>query len=240
MIKHSKSLFLSLLIHSILFATLFTTYEVIAQKKEMPDEKRVCINLKTIHTQMQTQHQTKTKSVKKDVPKVKKKVIHEKVRKPIPKKHKSVPTSKPKPKPLPAVVPEQKKQKKEDKEMLPHNESHEVHEKHEMVKKATPQKECEKPRDKDNYVDNNIAKIAQLIQENLYYPRRARRRGIEGTVKVKFFLHKDATVSQASVIASNSAILSRSAIKTITDLSGSFPKPSNELTLTVPISYSLH
>lgn len=237
MIKHSKSLFLSLLIHSILFATLFTAYVFITQKKEMSEEKRLCVNLKTIHTY---HTQVQTQPVKQDVPNVKKKAIHKKVRKPIPKKHKSVPTSKPKPKPLPAVVPEQKKQKKEDKEKLPHNESHEVHEKHEMVKKATPQKECEKPHDKDSYVDNNIAQIAQLIQENLYYPRRARRRGIEGVVKVKFFLHKDATVSQVSVIASNSAILSRSAIKTITDLSGSFPKPSNELTLTVPISYSLH
>lgn len=89
------------------------------------------------------------------------------------------------------------------------------------------------------YINQNILKIQKLLQENLYYPRRARKRGITGEVVVTFTLYTDATVSTISVLTSNSAILSRAAIKTIERLSGSFPKPEEELILSVPIEYRL-
>jgi protein TonB len=79
----------------------------------------------------------------------------------------------------------------------------------------------------------------QLLQENLYYPRRARKRGIIGEVLVKFKLSMDAKVYSIEVLSSKSDILSRAAIKTIEDLSGKFPKPNKELTLNVPINYTL-
>ncbi|WP_457744173.1 TonB family protein [Sulfurimonas sp.] len=117
----------------------------------------------------------------------------------------------------------------------------------EVSKKNLPQKrkvvstkKCETVSKEKNYINNNLNKISSLIKENLYYPRRARKRGVEGTVIVKFFLHKDATVSNIEVLSSNSEILSRAATKTILELSGKFPKPVEELTLKVPINYALH
>ncbi len=90
------------------------------------------------------------------------------------------------------------------------------------------------------YVKENLAEIIELLRENLYYPRRARKRGIEGEVIVKFKLSTTAEVSDVKVISSKSDILSRGAIRTIEDLSFKFPKPSEELDLKVPIFYKLH
>ncbi|WP_049765261.1 energy transducer TonB [Sulfurimonas autotrophica] len=106
-----------------------------------------------------------------------------------------------------------------------------------IVANEIPQK---KMSDEEQYLENNLAKISQLIKENLYYPRMARKRGIQGSVTVRFMLLKDATVTQITTISSNSGILTRAAIKTIAELSGKFPKPKTDLMLTVPIQYSLH
>ena len=40
------------------------------------------------------------------------------------------------------------------------------------------------------YIDENVLKIRELISDNLYYPRSARKRGIVGDVLVKFTLLK--------------------------------------------------
>ena len=77
------------------------------------------------------------------------------------------------------------------------------------------------------------------MQDNLYYPRRARKKGITGEVMVKFTLGVDAIVSNVEVLKSEKEILSRAAIKTIQDLSGEFPKPDEALSISVPISYKL-
>jgi len=73
----------------------------------------------------------------------------------------------------------------------------------------------------------------------LYYPRQARKRGIEGEVLVSFYLSVNADISRVKVISAESAILSRAAIETIENLSGKFPAPIENLTLTIPITYSL-
>ena len=91
----------------------------------------------------------------------------------------------------------------------------------------------------DEYLHINTQKIAKLLQENLYYPRSARKRNITGDIIVKFTLGCDAVVSDVEVLESKSDILSRAAIKTIKNLSGKFPKPQNEVILQVPINYSL-
>jgi protein TonB len=90
-----------------------------------------------------------------------------------------------------------------------------------------------------DYLDDNIVKIQELLKDNLYYPRSARKRGITGVIKVKFTILKNAEVNSIEVISSNNEILSRGAIKTIESLSGEFPKPKEELTIHVPISYKL-
>ncbi len=88
-------------------------------------------------------------------------------------------------------------------------------------------------------MQEHIAKIIQLLQENLYYPRRARKNGTIGQVTVRFKLSTNAVAHSIEVLSSKSEILSRAAIKTIENLSGEFPKPEEELILHVPINYSL-
>ncbi|EDZ61547.1 siderophore-mediated iron transport protein TonB [Sulfurimonas gotlandica GD1] len=99
--------------------------------------------------------------------------------------------------------------------------------------------EAKQVRLEQEYMQEHIAKIIQLLQDNLYYPRRARKRGTVGEVMVKFTLSTDAVAHSIKVVSSNSEILSRAAIKTIEELSGKFPKPSEVLILHVPINYSL-
>jgi len=89
------------------------------------------------------------------------------------------------------------------------------------------------------YIDENIKKIIELLKENLYYPRSARKRGVVGEVIVKFRLNKDSSINNIKIISSDSKILSRAAIKTIKNLSFIFPKPKGELLLQVPINYNL-
>jgi len=91
----------------------------------------------------------------------------------------------------------------------------------------------------EEYVEENLAKIIELLQENLYYPRRARKRGVQGEVVVSFKLSTSAEVSDVKIVSSQSDILSRGAIRTIENLSFKFPKPKENLDLSVPIYYKL-
>ena len=89
------------------------------------------------------------------------------------------------------------------------------------------------------YINDNLVKISQLLSDNLYYPRRARKRGVVGEVVVKFNILQDGSVNAVKVISSNSEILSKAATKTIKNLSGEFPKPNQKLTIQIPIEYNL-
>ena len=90
------------------------------------------------------------------------------------------------------------------------------------------------------YMNENIKKISKLLSENLYYPRSARKRNIQGKVMVKFKLSRSAKAYDIEVTSSQSEILSRAAIRTIENLSEKFPSPQEELILHVPITYKLN
>lgn len=243
--NHSKSLFLSLSIHALLLLSLFGIYKYsFSAVKPAQKEKRVCVNLacikqkaaitKKVQESKPVHKKTKEKKpkvIKKPVKKIKKKVpLHKKIKKEEPKV-----VEKPV-EPIKVVKPAASV------EQQPQKEKSQTEEKNRVAgNKITPNEIPQKKRsDEEEYLENNLAKIAKLIKENLYYPRVARRRGIQGSVTVRFKLLKDATVTQITTISSSSGILTRAAIKTIAELSGKFPKPKKDLMLTVPIQYSLH
>ena len=85
----------------------------------------------------------------------------------------------------------------------------------------------------------NLQIIAQLIQENLYYPRRARKRGIQGEVVVQFILTKNATISCIKILSSTHGILSKASLETLNNIANKLPKPNKNITLTIPIQYVL-
>jgi len=108
-----------------------------------------------------------------------------------------------------------------------------------IVPSTVKVEEKNSPSLEKEYIQKNLAKIRELLQENLYYPRRARKRGIEGKVLVSFKLAPDASVSDIKVLSYTNDILRRGAIKTISDLAFQFPKPKESLNLKVPIYYKL-
>ena len=238
--KHSKSLSLSIIIHMLLLASIFYTYSEFSSSSGEKKEKRVCIRLGCITESAKPS--VKPKKAQKKQVKVQKKHLVKK--RPKPKPHvkkipkKNLPLHKVKPleqKPeLKRVTEEKMLQQKKCEEPIPACPDKMAH------KNAKEEKHRQKESLQSQYVNMHLATIAQLLQENLYYPRRARKRGIEGEVIVKFTLQKDAEVTEIKILSSQSDILSRGARKTLQNLSGEFPKPDEALTLTVPISYSLH
>ena len=241
--KHSKSLLLSIIIHSLLVASVFYAYSEVVTSKGEKKEKRVCIHLGCITQSANTEQ--KPKKIHKQEKKIStttKTHLHKKRKKPkeIVKKvpQKTIPIQKEKPieQKQPKVVEEKVVQSKK----CPEKKIAEICP-HEVQHTQTPQQPNQQQEStQSQYMNQHLTRIVKLLQENLYYPRRARKRGIEGEVVVKFTLQTDAKVTDIKIISSQSDVLSRGAKKTLQNLSGEFPKPDEELTLTVPISYSLH
>lgn len=266
MFRKLSSLSFSLLIHTLLFAGLFYTYEEVSSiSKVEKAEHKVCMALSCLcnaeelseEKQSITQEAVVAKAIEKP----------QKLEKPI---------VKPKKAPKPIIKEKPKKEvPKKVKKTVPFKEAKKVpEEKVEEVVVATKTVGEEKPQEKlsqkesqgtlkqgsatskkgvgvqgsqhlsqkgaqQAYVNDNISVIVKLLQENLYYPRSARKRALEGVVLVKFTLSTEAKVTSLEVISSKHSILSRGAIETIESLSGKFPKPKEELELSVPISYNL-
>ena len=229
--------------------------------KPCQKEHKVCVHLQSIkHEQkqenkkqeksLQPQLKPQKSSIKKVVQKKKKQFKEIKKKKVIQAKKKpSPPRKKIQKKPLhvtpPKVMKEVKKQKKEivssvepskkQNTLLKETIDKTVH------KKVIPnQPKSESKTVQEKYLENNLAEIQQLIKENLYYPRRARKKGIEGEVALSFVLMENGEVSSVEIIKCDYDILGRAAKRTIEELSGDFPQPKEELTITLPIVYSLH
>lgn len=91
----------------------------------------------------------------------------------------------------------------------------------------------------DQYMQQHLAIISELLKKHLYYPRIARKRGITGEVVVAFELLSSGEAVHIDVKSGDRTILNEAAITTIERLSGRFPKPSAPITLHVPIRYEL-
>jgi len=96
------------------------------------------------------------------------------------------------------------------------------------------------PSPEEVYMDENLAIINALIKRNLSYPRIAKKRGLQGKAMVLFTLDKEGNIVEISASGKVSSILKKSALKTVKKASYSFPKPSQVLTLQIPIVYKLH
>jgi protein TonB len=89
-----------------------------------------------------------------------------------------------------------------------------------------------------------MAPLQAHLARQREYPRRARQRGIEGTVTVRFTLHPDGRITHAQVIArARSAILNEAARELLERASPApaFPDDMAQqpITLPVPIRYGL-
>jgi protein TonB len=232
----------------LLIAALFFSYKTFYKSKDCKNEKekRVCVHLQCLSSlpKIKKVEQKEMSQIKPIplTPKPSKKIK----KKPTPKKRvvkkvivkKKIVVQKKVKAPVVETAPEPVKKAVEKKVLIEPN-------LHKEVKKEIPSQRVKEPAKEKSisqenlYINKNLKMIVTLLQENLYYPRRARKRGIEGKVVVRFKLSKDAVVSAVEIISSNNDILSRGAIRTIENLSQEFPKPNEPLTISVPISYRL-
>ena len=241
--NHAPSLIFSIIVHLLAALLFYAIYQAATSfTKKKIEETPICVSLKSYKIEkVQKKELHKEKIVKKTIPKQvpPKKIIDKKAPKKIVRKiikkpktkviEKTIQIKKPIAKVSKTVSPvvEQKKEKTVPKKEIVSTSEIKTTQK---VEKKSPEKE---------YVDNHLQTIQKLLQDNLYYPRRARKRGIVGTVVVHFEINKDGEVTEVKALSSQSEILSRAAVKTIEDLSGKFPKPHEKLFLKIPIVYSL-
>ena len=234
MIRHSNSFIFSILIHIVIFIALFFSYQQLKPEvKKQKVETLLCVKLSVMPD----------KVVRPIIPKIKTHKVKSVELKPVKVKYVQKPVKK-------RVVKKQVIIKKNVlvsenivKKTPPHNTQEVIPKKTKKIStkvvkvvkvikvKVAPEKE---------YIDENIAKIIALLKENLYYPRRARKRGIQGEVLVRFTLSSKAEVSNIEVLFSSSEVLSRGAIQTINNVNNILPKPKQEITFNIPISYILH
>lgn len=231
MIKYGNPLLISLFVHATLFSILFFIYKNSLDSKKI-EEEMLCIKLCSIAQSKETAEKKESQEPK---PVVQEKQIE-------PKKVKKAE--------IPKEIAEKKKETADEvvdikPSLVKQTEKEVVAEPKPEVKEKPPVQTVDdtlmsKKAPQEEYIEINMQKIAQLLEENLYYPMSARKRNITGLVKVSFTLGVDAKVDNIKIIESGSDILSRAAVKTIEDLSTKFPKPTKELTLSVPINYNLN
>ena len=91
---------------------------------------------------------------------------------------------------------------------------------------------------KQKFIKLNTDKIIKAINEEKYYPRIARKRHIEGVVRVSFLLKKDGSVIIKEV-KTDKRYLGSAAKKTIKKASSYFPKPPKDILFHIPIEFKL-
>jgi periplasmic protein TonB len=253
MFRHSSSFIISLLFHSLLLIVIFYSYKTLSSSsQEEMQEKRVCVALSCLPHKIDEPHKptpSQPKEIKAEKKKPQKKVSQKQKKIEKPKKVVS-----PVVEDLVVVQESEEKPEKREEEVVT-EESEAEHETKEVEKlvpdyeaiKEEQTKELKKDSNQKNpevssqeaYMNEHLQEIVRLLQENLYYPRSARKRGIEGQVVVKFKLSRNAEVISVEILSSEHSILSRGAIKTIESLSQKFPEPKEDIVLSIPINYSL-
>lgn len=99
-------------------------------------------------------------------------------------------------------------------------------------------KEIDTINEEKIYLDNYLAQIRNLINQNIKYPNRARKLSVEGVVIAKFKLEKDGTVNNIIILKGHD-FLKNSTIEAIIEASKLFPKASKSIEIQIPIEYKL-
>lgn len=235
--KKISPLFISIIIHLFLVAIFIAIYLSFTNQKKSYSEEKIYIQLNNMpqlaKNEVKPYVEKKIEEKIEEIQEIKKEKIIEKV------------------KPKPKTIIKEKELIKIDEKTQVQVDNSKNKPKEKMLVNTTIENNIIKDEEKQDskeskkinftkeYIDKNKDLIVKLLKENLYYPRSARKRGIVGEIVVKFTLSKDALVYSLEIISSKSDILSRGALKTITDLSGKFPSPKEEIILIVPINYSL-
>lgn len=94
--------------------------------------------------------------------------------------------------------------------------------------------------EKTNSEIDFLGEIKQITQQHLIYPKNAILLKQQGEVVVQFFLSKDGNVSELTIIKSSEYdLLDKTALNIIKSASSSFPKPSRNMRVKIPIKFDI-
>ena len=90
------------------------------------------------------------------------------------------------------------------------------------------------------FLDAHLGEIRALLIQNLKYPRNAQRLKMQGEVRIGFRLKSDGSVENIEVIQSSGfELLDEDAKALIKNTAPQFPKPTKNISLSIPLSYLL-
>jgi len=218
MIRYFNSFLLSIFIHITIFITLFYIWQ----------------NQKSLKKEELNQQNITTFSLSNIIIEKEKKIIKKKkiiTRTTLPKKikTKNIPIKKKPVKKKPII--QTNKQTKAKKEKVTKTKN--------IINKKEKQQKVITKQNKNLDEQEKIAIIIRtMIEENKYYPKSARRRGIQGIVKVQFTLTKTGKIVSLKLLSKHK-ILMKSLKKTISNISDEFPRTKSDLTLKINIKFTL-
>ena len=108
----------------------------------------------------------------------------------------------------------------------------------ETTKSTTQTNTNQVQNDKKAYLDENLVRIRNLINQNVKYPKRARKLSIEGIVTVKFKILENGTIENLIIIDGHK-FLQEATIEAIQEASKNFPKANTSIEIQIPIEYKI-
>jgi protein TonB len=237
-LRNSSSFFFSLLIHAAIISGAVALYNIASESlKQVKQNKPLCLCLSQVKIEpvvpkelpLPKELPPVVPKVVETEPKIVPKPVVKKIEKPAPKIKKIIK------KPQPVVVEKVEEPPVIVEEILP--QASPVAVEPQKVQPSTPSPKAPSP--KEQYLEEHLQIIAQLLRQHLYYPVRARKRHVEGEVIVVFELLQNGNIGAVSVKQGAQDILNSAAIKTINKLSGKVPKPSESISIEIPIQFKL-
>lgn len=208
---------------------LYSSNKIVVEKPQVP--KMISINhielkpqvIKEVVEPIKEQEEVKEqiekepvlKEIKKETPKPKP-IEKKKIEKPIEKK---------------LVKKEPIKTKEPIKEIVQHNPKAEIKDIKPIEKKIVID-------ERKVYLDKHLAQIRNLINQNVKYPKRARKLSIEGIVIAKFKINENGQIENITIIEGHK-FLQKATIEAIQEASKSFPKTNKSIEIQIPIEYKL-
>lgn len=230
--RYLKSFSLTLILYSMIFATIILNFDSIKKAKVEDNKRLISLNQVYIVAQEKKVIKKKEKKVKRKKivkKKIEKKIVKKQIREKPKKIKKLVKKSKPK-ELLQKVVEKQIKEKTKIDEKL-------VEKEHSWHKKEIIEKKVVRNYSKE-YLDKHLKEIVKLIQQNIRYPKMAKRLNIQGEVVIEFKLLNTGKVLNIKPISGHKFLI-KSSIKAIEKASKNFPKVNSEIKIKVPINYKL-
>ena len=224
--RYTNSFLVTLLLYGAIFAFLIYIFKPFAQNQTISKEQTIALNHIALISQEKQEEPKKEEKPKEEFKKIekadpKKEAVKEK---PKNKEAKKEPISEEKPTQIANTQPKEFSNEETPKKEFEHAQ--------EAIQQSVPKNY------EEQFIDENLEKIVKLIQQNIVYPKRARELHIQGEVLVVFTLLKEGGLKNLEALEGH-ILLKKSALNAIETAMASFPKVEKDITIKVPIVYSL-